>query len=99
MVTDPKARAAVTEWRVLGRGDGLAWLELCPRTGRTHQVRVHCALSGWPVLGDPVYGGGSPPLYLLARAIELDVDPPVSACAEPPDHMLAALDRYRWGWR
>lgn len=93
MVHDPKGRHAVTEWQVLGRAEGLTWLELHPRTGRTHQVRAHCALSGWPVLGDPVYGGGTQPLHLLARAIELDIDPPVRAHAEPPEHMLAALRR------
>jgi tRNA pseudouridine32 synthase/23S rRNA pseudouridine746 synthase len=96
MVHDRKGRHAVTEWQVLGRGGGLAWLGLRPRTGRTHQVRVHCALSGWPVLGDPVYGGGAPPLHLLARAIELDVDPRVTARAEPPAHMLGALRQCGW---
>lgn len=91
MVVDPSGSAAATEWRVLGRADGMAWLELHPRTGRTHQIRVHCALLGCPLLGDPVYGDGQGRLHLLARAISLPLDPPVFATAPPPPHMHAAL--------
>lgn len=82
---------AQTAWRVLGRGDGIAWLELRPRTGRTHQVRVHCAHLGCPVLGDAQHGGGEGALHLLARALRLPLDPPVAATAPPPAPMLAAL--------
>ena len=88
MVVDPAGEAAVTEWRVRGSGGGLAWLELHPRTGRTHQLRVHCESLGCPIAGDSIYGGGGGPLQLLARAIWLGVCPPVSAVAEPPDHMV-----------
>lgn len=87
---------AETEWRVLGRGGGLAWLELHPRTGRTHQVRVHCALLGSPVHGDPLYGTGGARLHLLARAIRLPLDPPVAATAPVPAHMRAALAACGW---
>ena len=86
-------KRAITEWRVLARGEQLAWLELSPRTGRTHQVRVHCAWLGCPVLGDAAYGGGEGALHLLARSIALDVVPPVSAVAAVPGHMRAALAR------
>lgn len=96
MVTDPAGQRAVTDWTVRGRGDGIAWLELHPRTGRTHQVRVHCALLGCPVLGDPVYGEGGGALHLLARAIALPLDPPLRATAAPPPHMRAALRRCDW---
>lgn len=91
MAADPAGLAAATDWRVRGRADGMAWLELHPRTGRTHQVRVHCALLGCPVLGDPVYGDGNGKLHLLARAIALPLDPALHATAPPPPHMLAAL--------
>jgi RluA family pseudouridine synthase len=96
MVTDPAGQRAVTDWRVLGRGADTAWLELHPRTGRTHQVRVHSAQLGCPILGDPVYGDGAGPLHLLARAIVLALDPPVAAVAEPPAHMTVALARCGW---
>ena len=91
MVADPSGPPCSTEWQVRGRAGGLSWLELRPRTGRTHQIRVHCAFLGCPVRGDPVYGDGSVPLHLLARAIILPVEPPVQAVAPPPPHMLAAL--------
>jgi 23S rRNA-/tRNA-specific pseudouridylate synthase len=96
MVADPRGLAAVTEWRVLGRAPGLAWLELSPRTGRTHQVRAHCALLGCPVRGDPVYGAGGGKLHLLARAIVLPLAPPLAAIAPPPPHMRAALAACGW---
>jgi tRNA pseudouridine32 synthase / 23S rRNA pseudouridine746 synthase len=91
MVVDPAGQPAVTEWRLRGRAADFAWLELHPRTGRTHQVRAHCAHLGCPVLGDPVYGDGKGRLHLLARSILLKLDPPVSATAPPPAHMLEAL--------
>ncbi len=53
-----KARNALTEWRVLEEFDGLAsWVEIRLRTGRTHQIRVHFAEAGHPLIGDPLYGG------------------------------------------
>lgn len=85
-------QAALTRWRVLGRGAGTTWLELTPQTGRTHQLRAHCAAAGFAILGDPVYGaaeaGG---LQLLARAIEVPLDPPAAAQAGVPGHMRRAV--------
>jgi tRNA pseudouridine32 synthase/23S rRNA pseudouridine746 synthase len=47
---------ALTEWQIKGAADGLAWLELTPRTGRTHQIRVQAASRQIPLVGDDVYG-------------------------------------------
>ena len=52
----PEGKPSVTEYQVLERQDGFAKLALRPVTGRTHQLRVHCAHMGWPILGDPQYG-------------------------------------------
>ncbi|MEZ4410744.1 MAG: RNA pseudouridine synthase [Polyangiales bacterium] len=51
------AEPARTEYRVVEARGAVAWLALSPLTGRTHQLRVHCAAAGCPVLGDRDYGG------------------------------------------
>ena len=101
MVGDPAGQPAVTDWRVLGRAGALTWLECRPRTGRTHQVRVHCQALGCPVLGDAVYGTPQEPepLHLHARAVGVPLypaRPPVRVEAPPPDHMRAALAACGW---
>jgi RluA family pseudouridine synthase len=104
MVVDPKGQAAATTYRVIGSGDGLSWLELKPETGRTHQVRVHCAELGCPILGEPMYGTlmaeqRKAPLHLHARGIVIPLSknkPPIVVSAEPPDHMRAALRKCGW---
>ena len=52
----PQGKLSVTEYRVLEEGDGWSKVALRPVTGRTHQLRVHCAYVGAPILGDPQYG-------------------------------------------
>ena len=49
-------KPSVTEYRVLEQKNGIAKLALRPVTGRTHQLRIHCAYMGFPILGDPQYG-------------------------------------------
>jgi 23S rRNA-/tRNA-specific pseudouridylate synthase len=82
---------ATTAWAVKGRGANMAWLELHPKTGRTHQIRAHCAALGHPIIGDAIYGGGTEALCLLARAIMLPLAPMVSAVAPVPSHMRADM--------
>jgi tRNA pseudouridine32 synthase / 23S rRNA pseudouridine746 synthase len=103
MKVDPMGDPAFTDWRVLGRCDGLTWLELKPETGRTHQLRVHCAHMDAPIAGDHVYGGdrsraGARHMHLHARAISIpyDVNNPVRAMAEPPAHMHMLLGICGW---
>ncbi len=52
-----EGRSAVTHWKILERFQFFTFLEVQPKTGRTHQIRVHLSERGNPVLGDPVYGG------------------------------------------
>ncbi|HYZ90557.1 MAG TPA: RluA family pseudouridine synthase [Myxococcales bacterium] len=52
-----EGRRAVTRWRVLERGPGVALVEVQLMTGRTHQIRAHFADAGFPLLGDVLYGG------------------------------------------
>jgi tRNA pseudouridine32 synthase / 23S rRNA pseudouridine746 synthase len=97
---DPHGQTAVTNWKVLGRGDGLAWLAMEPVTGRTHQLRVHASAMGWPIVGDNIYGTqaslrrlrneqfiprfGEPTLHLHSREIGI----PISKNKEPV-HVVA----------
>ncbi|MCK0198492.1 RNA pseudouridine synthase [Ancylobacter sp. 6x-1] len=99
MTVDPKGQPAITEWRRLAQGDGLAVLALSPLTGRTHQLRVHLDAIGHPIFGDTIYGGaprlhGGPILHLHARRLVLPQGrnkPPLDVRAPLPPHMLATL--------
>ncbi len=57
MKVDAAGRSAATDYRVLAVGDHVSLLALWPRTGRTHQLRVHLAAAGHPIVGDDLYGG------------------------------------------
>ena len=59
-VTEKNARPAVTHWEVLARYRGFTHVRCILETGRTHQIRVHMAHIGHPLLGDMVYGAGKP---------------------------------------
>ncbi len=105
MKPDPKGQPAVTKWKVMGRStEGqCAWLALEPITGRTHQLRVHCAEMGWPIVGDAIYGkaprSGGPILHLHAREVVVPLyknRAPIRVVAPVPQHMRAALDQCGW---
>ncbi len=99
MIIDPAGQEARSEWRILGRHGDIAWLEMKPLTGRSHQLRAHLADLGCAILGDRLYGpegaaGHAPELCLLARRISLPYhwkQPPIIAEAPPPPHMLEGL--------
>ncbi len=95
MKVDPAGLASLTAWTVLARGERHALLELRPSTGRTHQLRVHCAAHEFPIVGDAIYGqGGAMGLQLHARRVEVPLykaKPPIAVEAPVPDHMRAAL--------
>jgi tRNA pseudouridine32 synthase/23S rRNA pseudouridine746 synthase len=100
---DPEGQAATTKWRVMGRGEGFSWLALEPITGRTHQLRVHSAAMGWPIVGDNVYGNGprfgEPSLHLHAREIVIPISknkPPVEVRAPAPAHLQQRLQACGW---
>jgi tRNA pseudouridine32 synthase/23S rRNA pseudouridine746 synthase len=108
MKVDPEGQPSVTTWKVMGRADDngkpITWLALEPLTGRTHQLRVHCAAMGWPILGDTIYGNspriGGPALHLHAREVVVPLyknKAPVRAMAPVP---LTMQDRiYACGWQ
>lgn len=111
MKADPNGKPSSTTWKVMGRGalipapgtgEGerkFTWLALEPLTGRTHQLRVHCAEMGFPIVGDSVYGTaareGGPALHLHAREVTVPISknkPPVTVTAPVPAHMRDLLD-------
>jgi RluA family pseudouridine synthase len=100
-VDHPEAQAASTRYRTLAANDVASLVELAPRTGRMHQLRVHLASIGRPIAGDPRYGGalvlgGAPVSRLMLHAAALTFPHPsggerrVEAPA-PPD--MAGLAR------
>jgi tRNA pseudouridine32 synthase/23S rRNA pseudouridine746 synthase len=81
----------------------LSWLALEPVTGRTHQLRVHTAAMGWPIVGDNIYGRGprfgEPRLHLHAREIVVPISKnkdPIRVQAPAPDHLRRRLIACGW---
>jgi tRNA pseudouridine32 synthase/23S rRNA pseudouridine746 synthase len=103
MQHDPQGQPAATTWKVLGRMQRSSWLALEPLTGRTHQLRVHCAAMGWPIVGDSIYGTaprtGGPALQLHSREIVVPLyknRAPISVSAPVPLHMHEPLAACGW---
>ncbi len=65
-----RGKKALTEWKVVERGESTTRLALFPRTGRSHQLRVHMQAIGFPIVGDPIYGTPSERLMLHAQTLE-----------------------------
>ncbi len=97
-------QSARTRYRVIDRaGNRAAWVELQPLTGRTHQLRVHMAAIGHPIVGDGKYGGqdaflsGSISRKMHLHARRLLIDQPaggktIDVVADLPEHFAASMD-------
>jgi 23S rRNA pseudouridine1911/1915/1917 synthase len=86
----PGARAAETAWKLLATDGKLSLLECRPRTGRTHQIRVHLKHLGHPIAGDRTYGGGADYPRQLLHAWKLEIKHPrtgqdLAFCAPVPE--------------
>ena len=75
-IPDASGREAIPEYQGLEQGKERALVELKPQTGRTHQLRIHLAHIGTPILGDPVYnskGHKAKRMYLHAQSLEITI--------------------------
>ena len=69
MAVDKKGKEAITEFKVLERYDGFTYIEVKIKTGRTHQIRVHMAEIGYPIVGDEVYSNGRNPFSVKGQML------------------------------
>lgn len=91
-----KGKSAVTSYKVVASNGKYSVVELKPVTGRTHQLRVHLAYIGCPIVGDMVYGGSKSPIdRLCLHAASLEITIPTSQrktfSADPPEDMLKLM--------
>ena len=104
VVPDGEGQIARTRYRVIDRaGNRASWVELQPLTGRTHQLRVHMAAIGHPIVGDGKYGGMeafltgtiSRKMHLHARQLVIDHPDgtPLDVIADLPDHFANSMDQ------
>ena len=102
-VTEKNGRPAVTHWEVLERFPGYTHVRCCLETGRTHQIRVHMASIGHPILGDTVYGAKKPVPGLEGQCLhakKLRFDHPVTGESVEvesrlPDYFQAVLEKLK----
>lgn len=101
IILDPAGQESITHYQLLDYQNGVSLLRLSPKTGRTHQLRVHLAGLGTPIIGDPFYGekpeeyaAGNATTMLHAHQIEIPYypnKPAISVTAPLPEHMLACM--------
>lgn len=107
-VVSPSGQYAVTHYETLAAGEGVTLLRLRLETGRTHQIRAHCAALGHPLLGDVRYGGAVCPLgHPALHAAELRLRQPVTGAwvqvaAPLPEELRAeclrrGINEEKWG--
>jgi len=93
-----KGKPAVTTFRKLDSADGYSWIQALPKTGRTHQLRLHCLEAGYPIVGDRFYAKDFlNPLLLHARSLAFELPTgsrKLSLSAEPPDCWKPWLERF-----
>ncbi len=103
MGVDPQGKPSSTAMRIIEKLPAATLLDVSPHTGRRHQIRVHCYASGYPILGDPMYGkdrpvGGVSRLMLHAHHIKI-TDPSIgkerSFVARPDADWDAIVQSFR----
>ena len=100
-VTERNSRDAVTHWEVVRRYRGYTHIRCRLETGRTHQIRVHMAYIGHPILGDMVYGRKKPELGQSSQCLHAGLlcfrhprdNRPVLVCAPLPQYFLEVLQK------
>ena len=93
-VTDKNSRAAVTHWEVIARYRGYTHIRCRLETGRTHQIRVHMAHTGHPLLGDHVYGAPSPDKGLEGQCLHARELKFIHPRTGEPVHLATGLPPY-----
>lgn len=99
----PDGKRAVSEWTVLAKKSGISLVEFVIETGRTHQIRVHAAHLGCPIVGDELYGDALKdrrlrvkPKRILLHAVEISFSHPINReivtfSAPPPSDIIYSV--------
>lgn len=94
-------KSAVTHWKVFERFEKFTFVEATLDTGRTHQIRVHFSNMGYPVAGDPIYGGDNIKLKLKGQALQAyrlsfsrPSDGRLMTIEIPPDEDISKMLKY-----
>jgi RluA family pseudouridine synthase len=93
-----QGKSALTTFHLLKGTDSHSWIQALPKTGRTHQIRLHCLAKGCPVVGDPLYGNGSElePLALHAESLSFrhpGTGKTIQVKATPPSYWQKWFDQ------